>query len=755
MRIAACNEIGYYEELPLKNSTLIVSQFNIYLKLSVENELLTSIVINGEEIELKETKEMELPCYFTLENSCNVQIQYDKEILYYTFKYNNELAIEYGIYESLGNFHRIVKDYIGHEKLNVDRLIKGIEKGEINLLHIINPFTGLDDNNFLDEVKDAMPFALDICTTPRQHLRIEEEVLDVALVKRINSASLQHLSAHSEHWKGRTISKLIPARMLAQVYEDDLDIYENLFFKMAIDKILLYVASKDAEVRKALAQANNMIEWEQYGNIFKDYRRTEILRKIIPDYNYDEKEFEREEFKELSEELSKLEKILSSIVSTPFYQKINRFKTIPLPVQPTNIIKMDNRYHQLFKLWNKLLMMNHTEINQEGLKGGTIKDLNDYYRLYVQSIWIYALKLMHFKECEEQYIQILEDGSSHIEGVVANDNFEIEYKTVNLGSSLPFIQIEIKEKILYKEAYPKGCHIVEGIELYKDICEIDTYEQGYITFKKKPTKEIEKEIGNLFKKMQLPIKEKNKLDKEWRQFITEVFINFKKPRQYTLKIVPIFSNIGEGEQDLKKYTQQLLEGGMRFDAPNTSTILTLPIDIQKFSKVKVESLIKRLINYGEAYSQEDADKWGDYKVGILPISQLQVNSVQRMIKLVQLHMSKLAIEWDLVKENCPLCHSTNIVQVDDDTWQCKNHLCEVLWGRTNCSQGCHESFYWIRPSIELLSSDINEKNILDQLLKKESIFDSLIITDFDFVIENEKLRYVPKCPKCGMSSVNK
>lgn len=185
---------------------------------------------------------------------------------------------------------------------------------------------------------------------------------------------------------------------------------------------------------------------------------------------------------------------------------------------------------------------------------------------------------------------------------------------------------------------------------------------------------------------------------------------------------------------------------------NVSKIFVFPTDLYKFEKIENSSLISRVINYGESYDSKDSTMWGNYKVGIIPISQTEINSTQRLIKLVSIHLNRLAVEWGLAEDSCPLCESHDVIKVDSDTWKCKNHDCGILWGTTNCSSGCGESFSWIRPAIEISKSDIEERNPLKLILKKESIFDRLTITDFDFIEENEVIKYVPKCPKCGYSS---
>lgn len=762
MKIELVNDFGLCQELPLRSMTHSISMYMSYIKLSVDYEIIKEINVNSEAI-IYENKDntIIIPCLFTIENTCTIEINYDNEKVKYIFKYDKSIAIDNKVIESLGDFHRRTSEWIGKRRIKVDELIHGIDSGRISLLHILDPLTGLDNENFLSEIRNAIPFALNICTTPRQHLKVEDEILDVELVKRISPASLQHLSSHSEHWRGRTITGLVPSRMLAQVYEDDINIYENTFFRMAIEKILLYVSEKDSDVKKALAQKNSYIDWEQYGNMLSDYKRGELLRKLLPEYDYDEEDFRREQFKELISTLENLEKGLSSILSTSFYQGINRFKNIQLPVQPTNIIKMDNRYNEIFKLWNKLLTLKAKDNSEVDLTGATIKDINNYYLLYVQILLIYGLSILGLKYSNDSYLGILDDGLCVMDVCFENDNFDIKCNTEK-SEHIKKIKINIIEKVNKKIKFPPICELNNEIHMFKEICEIDPSDSSYIIFKKKPSLEHEKQLNSIFKKNKKNIKELtqesirkfDRMDREWRKFLGDVMINLREPRSLCIYVYPILASVGNDEIDLKKNTQILLNGidTTCLEDEKVSNIFALPIDLYKFDKVESDDLISRIINYGEAYGTTDAIRLGNYRSGIVPISQTEINSTQRLIKLVSIHLNRLAIEWGIAKNNCPLCQTADILKVDSSTWKCKNHECGVLWGTTRCSNGCGEEFCWIRPSVEFSKLDIEETNPLKLKLKKESIFDRLTITDFDFKQENGTIKYVPKCPKCGSSS---
>ncbi|WP_223592413.1 DUF2357 domain-containing protein [Neobacillus bataviensis] len=762
MKVELVNDFGNCEELPLKSKAFQLTTFLNYLRVVPKSYQVEDILINGDTYECNLVENvLIIPCYFNLENSCTIQIVYNEQILRYSFKYVPSLIVEKNTIESLADFYRRTSEWLGEGVCSVDLLIDGINSGHLNLLHLLDPLTGMDDQSVLDEIMKALPLALNICSRPRQHLKVDEEILDVELVKRINPAALQHLSSHSEHWRARTITGLVPSRLRAEIYEDDINIYENTFFKMAMDKILKYISIKDEELKLAIAQSNTLVDWERYGQIINDYKRAEILYKLLPKFDFDSEEEKKKQYQQLKNKIDKLAKQISSIVSTRFYQSIDKFKILELPIQPTNILKMDNRYNEIFKLWNKLLTLEIKEKTQEELTGATIPDINRYYVMYVQTVLVYSFHLMGYQFNSESFIEI-EDAKSKMIAKFGDSRFEIHCSTETKNQFFDQISIRIIEKLNHEVIIPAGCDISEHLMEFKDICEISSSDLSILRFKKKPTKQIEKQLSHIFKDEQLvkkaltkeAKKELDQMDKIWRKFLSNELIKLKEPRSYTINIYPILNSIGIDEIDLKRFTKTLLDGGLQGqETENVSNIFVLPMDIYKFGNVQDHKLINRLINYGEAYDMDDASTWGNYQVGLLPISQTEINSTQRFIKLLSLHLNRLAIKWGISDEMCPTCGSSHTQQIDPSTWVCKSSDCGVLWGVTKCSNGCEEEYEWIRPSLDLSHIAINKgENPLQQKLDKESLFNRLTITDFNIFLENKVVKYVPKCPRCGSSS---
>lgn len=763
MRLVVKNSLGYSEELFVKSQTVRISTLFNYLEVTLNDETLHEVTINDQLYPCQKNQDgcYIIPCYMSRENHTVITFVINRKPIRLVIKYTDELFVGDSLIDSFGDFHRNITEWLNGEKKSVHQLVEAIKGGDIHLLQIINPLTGLDDESLLEDIYKVLPFALDICTKPRQHLRMEEEVMDVELVKRITPSSLQHLASHSEHWRSRTVTGLIPSRLKAEIYEDDLNIYENIFFKMVIEAILNYVVKKHDQIKKAISQKDTLHDWEFYAGEINDYHKLTMLQSLLPEYDSETEEKIRAQFRNLEEKIITIEKQLSSVISTPFFQSIDPTRRLELPIQPTNIINMDNRYNELFKVWNKIMALQHKP--QEEITGASIVDIHEYYRVYVQVLCIYSLHLLGYTFHEDSFVESVSDHKIHFSYLFSHD-FYIMHVENHSQELEDLVTLRMEESLSYEvplpESFPASFKELEEDFIFKEIMRDN---QRILVFRKKPDSSLEKKLGQVIKKYiddhkHLTTNQKmslKKLDTIWRKQLSEEVAKIPLNRVSELNLHMLFTLIGKTENDLQKYTDYILNSAE--SSPHSTDIFMLPITIEDFAKVENLGLLQRLINFGEAYAENDAPKFGNYRRGILPISQTDLRSIQRLSKLFHLFIYKQLFSWGTNFLECPGCQSKNILKMDEHSWQCREMDCQLVWGVTRCSTGCLEFYEWMKPSLKLkLSKKPNPQSegyLLDQILLNEMLFDRSVITAFDYKLDRENgLIYHPRCPKCGKSS---
>lgn len=735
-----------------------VSYYDNILSIHLNENEEVKVECNGIEEEFTEKGEHIFPIFWDRTNSCSIIVRGENIFSKYVFSLDNtKLPDEVDVINLYKFMGQIEETFRVDEEYSILKLFEAIQKDEVSLIIEKKPFAGYDDQTLLRKISETVPMVMDICSHPKQSLRTDEAILDVNLVKRINSRTMDHLASHSEHWKARTLNGLIPNRLRADIIEDEINIYENLFFKMAVGDVLKYVHRQAKSIEKTIQQNDCAIDWNAYGESLSDYKRMRIFKQLLPDYGVGERQNENDSLKKLYDSWCKIEKNFSTVEASQFYRSIDKKKHISRNIQPTNILKKDSRYNALYRLWCEI----HRQVVQDqqdslGLIDSVDVSISECYTMYVIILLLYVFKLLECELNNQSVFKLQLDGSMHVNARFDTGAMIYHVSTERNRFGATDISLTFVEKQSYRYAIPElGLRYIEDIrKLIPDGAEID-HDEKVIVFHKKPSLEEQKELKNAFhinqaaqKGMSKEEKEtKKQIDKVWRSELESLFASnaIKELRSEHLYIRPQYAFMEDSEVAVDKCTKAMLDSSV------DQSVYIVPIDISDFKKnIKSSKLISRLLSYGEKYEGEDADKWGDYKSAILPSSQGDINSAQRLMKLVSVHTARLLIRWNKEKKYCPICGGTDCNEESRNSWRCKNPECGVIFGITKHANGCGCEYEWTRPFVEIKRQDISNIDAIGMVLKKEVIFDRLTITDFEFEEQEDgRIKYIPICPKCG------
>jgi hypothetical protein len=84
----------------------------------------------------------------------------------------------------------------------------------------------------------------EVCRQPSYHLKREITKLNVSRAKRIPVKAINYLAAHTEDWSRRKIRSVEPRKVLTEIIDYDLEIYENQVTVRFIDKLLVYFSDR-------------------------------------------------------------------------------------------------------------------------------------------------------------------------------------------------------------------------------------------------------------------------------------------------------------------------------------------------------------------------------------------------------------------------------------------------------------------------------------------------------------------------------
>lgn len=686
-----------------------------------------------------------------------VQIKTKDTIANLQFQAAYTKAIEERETENLMHFQNSLKSLNSYSenKWLLSDLFASIESGRITLLSVTKPLTGYDNKSLLDKLESALSQKVKaICSSPKQGIRTDELVQDVSMVKRINTNTLNHLASHTEHWKARTLSGLIPKRLRADIIEDEINIYENLFFKMAIDDIADYTSKQILSLKRAKKQNKVAIDWEEYGMKVNDYNRSELLRKLIPGKNTSELSEENKSFDDALKRWLNISKILLSIRSSSFYRKIDGKRRIGKAVHLTNILKNDQRYKALYDIWCLVRKEKQKEQQEkQGASDDLISNVNKYYFTHSTMSLLYSMHLLGIKFDPSSSFSY-SDSEELIIDAEGEDKFFTYYISVDKDEyGKLYCEVEIIEKL--NVSFPLQ---IEWEFDEKQLIQLSAaisidYDRKQVIFHKKPSQTEKSDLRNLVHIKQSDLRRLSKVEHEhydkcravWTEFIdtldSEKGLHDLTTR--TLTIVPLFYKTSAEAIGINKMVEEL------FEQRNDYLCYLIANSMDDFASIEQGETIHRVFNYGEAFYDSDKDSWKNYHRSILPVNQTDVGSIQRLMKYISLHRTKLIMEIEEQPIHCPICGGTHISKIGNDHWKCSNAECGIEWGKTRCTKGCQEYFHWIRPEAGYEASDFDCPTECERIVLKDSMLDRFVITDFEIFSNYNELKLYPVCPKCG------
>lgn len=189
-----------------------------------------------------------------------------------------------------------------------------------------------------------------ICYRPAAYLRTEVEKVPISRARRISPRAVIHLTSHTEDWENRRVSSVTPKRILSEIREDQIDIYENRVVYRLVDEIDQYLEYRCNQVELLENKLNKIKErmlLVSSGSHWRTNRIFELLgRAFANDISPDARD--------TLNELENLHRRIKSLFGSPLYQSISPRVTISASLKHTNLLINDQYYRKIVILWDML-----------------------------------------------------------------------------------------------------------------------------------------------------------------------------------------------------------------------------------------------------------------------------------------------------------------------------------------------------------------------------------------------------------------
>ena len=192
-----------------------------------------------------------------------------------------------------------------------------------------------------------------ISQRPRLDLRYDDEVADVARVRRLAKGALVHLASHSECWQRQTLGGVVPKQILAQFSEDDFNIYENRVYARLLDKIERHLYHRLRTLRNLQSTLAQALDFYQSQEV--NYRlRNAICQLWGMTYDEDATDGASRQLNATLATLEQIFRIISGLRQSGLYLRVSRTAQVTGGVHMTNILSHDPHYGHLPLLWAQL-----------------------------------------------------------------------------------------------------------------------------------------------------------------------------------------------------------------------------------------------------------------------------------------------------------------------------------------------------------------------------------------------------------------
>ena len=239
------------------------------------------------------------------------------------------------------------------EALGDDRyfqyMFEMIQAGD-NKLHQVNRVLHkVVDETWLTVVEEGIESIFKIVDKPRRFIATKEEVVPVALAKKISADSVRHLSQNTQFIATSAAGEMHPTKILNVTTEESYDLYENRFVYHLIQRLFAFVDKRTDVIFWATGDETcNVMSMESkvddaYEQISYKVEMTVKNKQSLVENDTDNMSV----FKRI-DRVRRMSRVLRQ---SSFCEIMNGCAKVHSPIQRTNLMMKDPDYRACYKLW--------------------------------------------------------------------------------------------------------------------------------------------------------------------------------------------------------------------------------------------------------------------------------------------------------------------------------------------------------------------------------------------------------------------
>lgn len=245
------------------------------------------------------------------------------------------------------------------------------------------------DERWLTVVEEGVQAIFNIVDKPRRFIATTEEVVPVALAKKITSESVRHLSQNTQFINMNPAGEIQPTHVLNVTTEESFDLYENRFVYHLIQRLFTFVDKRtDVIFWTTGDETCNTMSMESKVDDAYEEISYKVEMTIKNRQSYVENDTDN---MDVFKRIDRVRRMSRTLRSSAFCDIMSGCAKVHSPIQRTNLMMKDPDYRTCYKLWQ--FIENYDEVGYTIEAQDTALEFDEEYlvQMYINMITNYTV----------------------------------------------------------------------------------------------------------------------------------------------------------------------------------------------------------------------------------------------------------------------------------------------------------------------------------------------------------------------------